>query len=115
MAVITVTETAIQKIRELCHSNNKFAVRLSLKGGGCAGFSYDWGFAESSEIQSSDELLNFGDGAKLTIDAGSVMYLMGTELDYVTEVFGSHFDIRNPNAKSSCGCGESVSFEKELA
>lgn len=115
MAVITVTETAQEKIRELCHSNNKFAVRLSLKGGGCAGFSYDWGLVDVEEIQPQDELLNFGSGAKLTIDAGSIMYLMGTELDYVTEVFGSHFDIRNPNAKSACGCGESISFEKETA
>jgi iron-sulfur cluster assembly protein len=115
MAVITVTERAIEKIRELCHHNNKYAVRLSIKGGGCAGYSYDWGFAGQSEIAPADELLNFGNGAKFTIDAASVMYILGTELDYVTEVFGSHFDIRNPNAKSACGCGESISFEKETA
>ena len=115
MAVITVTERAIEKIKELCHHNNKYAVRLSIKGGGCAGYSYDWGFADQSEIAPADELLNFGNGAKFTIDAASVMYILGTELDYVTEVFGSHFDIRNPNAKSECGCGESISFEKETA
>jgi iron-sulfur cluster assembly protein len=115
MAVITVTERAIEKIKELCHDNNKYAVRLSIKGGGCAGYSYDWGFADQSEIAPADELLNFGNGAKFTIDAASVMYILGTELDYVTEVFGSHFDIRNPNAKSACGCGESISFEKETA
>jgi iron-sulfur cluster assembly protein len=115
MAVITVTERAIEKIKELCHHNNKYAVRLSIKGGGCAGYSYDWGFADQSEIAPADELLNFGNGTKFTIDAASVMYILGTELDYVTEVFGSHFDIRNPNAKSACGCGESISFEKETA
>ena len=115
MAVITVTERAMEKIKELCHHNNKYAVRLSIKGGGCAGYSYDWGFAHQSEIAPADELLNFGNGAKFTIDAASVMYILGTELDYVTEVFGSHFDIRNPNAKSACGCGESISFEKETA
>ena len=115
MAVITVTERAIEKIKELCHHNNKYAVRLSIKGGGCAGYSYDWRFADQSEIAPADELLNFGNGAKFTIDAASVMYILGTELDYVTEVFGSHFDIRNPNAKSACGCGESISFEKETA
>ena len=115
MAVITVTERAIEKIKELCHDNNKYAVRLSIKGGGCAGYSYDWGFADQSEIAPADELLNFGNGAKFTIDAARVMYILGTELDYVTEVFGSHFDIRNPNAKSACGCGESISFEKETA
>ena len=63
MAVITVTENAIAKIRELCHNNHKYAVRLSIKGGGCAGYSYDWGFADESEIAATDELLNFGDGA----------------------------------------------------
>ena len=115
MAVITITERAIEKIKELCHYNNKYAVRLSIKGGGCAGYSYDWGFADQLEIAPADELLNFGNGAKFTIDAASVMYILGTELDYVTEVFGSHFDIRNPNAKSACGCGESISFEKETA
>ncbi len=115
MAVITVTEKAIAKIKELCHLNHKYAVRLSVKGGGCAGYSYDWGFAEESEISPADELLNFGEGAKFTIDAASVMYILGTELDYVHEVFGSKFEIKNPNAKSACGCGESISFEKETA
>ena len=115
MAVITVTENAIAKIKELCHNNHKYAVRLSIKGGGCAGYSYDWGFADESEIAATDELLNFGDGAKFTIDAASVMFIIGTELDYVHEVFGSKFEIKNPNTKSACGCGESISFEKETA
>ena len=115
MAVITVTENAIAKIRELCHNNHKYAVRLSIKGGGCAGYSYDWGFADESEIAATDELLNFGDGAKFTIDAASVMFIIGTELDYVHEVFGSKFEIKNPNTKSACGCGESISFDKETA
>ena len=52
MAVITVTERAIEKIKELCHHNHKYAVRLSIKGGGCAGYSYDWGFADQSDFPS---------------------------------------------------------------
>ena len=115
MAVITVTENAIAKIRELCHNNHKYAVRLSIKGGGCAGYSYDWGFADESDIAATDELLSFGDNAKFTIDAASVMFIIGTELDYVHEVFGSKFEIKNPNTKSACGCGESISFDKETA
>ena len=55
MAVITVTERAMEKIKELCHHNNKYAVRLSIKGGGCAGYSYDWGFAHQSEIAPEDQ------------------------------------------------------------
>ena len=115
MAVITVTENAIAKIKELCHNNHKYAVRLSIKGGGCAGYSYDWGFADESDIAATDELLSFSDNAKLTIDAASVMFIIGTELDYVHEVFGSKFEIKNPNTKSACGCGESISFDKETA
>jgi len=110
MTVLTLTNKAKLKVQELCASNSKFAVKLSLKGGGCAGFSYDWGFADQSEIQQGDELISCDQG-NLVVDSASIMFLLGTELDYVDEVFGSHFDIRNPNAKSSCGCGESVNFE----
>jgi len=114
MDVITVTEKARQRIQHLCATNAKYAVHLGVKGGGCAGYSYDWGFADRSEVLSSDVLIEFDKGA-LMIDAASVMYVMGTELDFVDEVFGARFEIRNPNAKSSCGCGESINFEKEVA
>ena len=112
MPILTLTDTAKQKIKDLCESNNKYAVSLGIKGGGCAGFSYDWGFADESTIQPSDELIEV-DGGKLVVDSHSVMYLLGTELNYVHEVFGSHFEINNPNTKSSCGCGESIQFNME--
>ena len=59
MAILTLTESAEQKIKELCSKNNKYAVKLGIKGGGCAGFSYDWGFAEKNEIDKRDELIEF--------------------------------------------------------
>mgnify|MGYP003301625782 FL=1 len=112
MPIMTLTNTAEEKIKELCTNNNKWAVRLGIKGGGCAGFSYDWGFAEQDEMQDNDELIETN-GGRLVVDSHSVMYLLGTELDFVNEVWGSHFDIKNPNAKSACGCGESIQFDLE--
>ena len=113
MTVLTITDKAKDKVQELCAKNGKYAVRLGLKGGGCAGFSYDWGFAEQSEIDKEDELIKCNEG-NLVIDTSSAFYLFGTELDYVEEVFGAHFDIKNPNTKSACGCGESINFDMRV-
>tara|TARA_B100000003_G_C10709002_1_gene282251 strand:+ start:43 stop:384 length:342 start_codon:yes stop_codon:yes gene_type:complete len=113
MTVMTITEKAKEKVQELCAKNGKYAVRLGLKGGGCAGFSYDWGFAEQSEVVEEDELIKCNEG-NLVIDSASAFYLFGTELDYIEEVFGSRFDIKNPNTKSACGCGESVNFDMRV-
>ena len=108
-----ITESAKSQIENLLSKNpEKYAVSLSVLGGGCAGFSYDWGFAEQDEMQDNDELIETN-GGRLVVDSHSVMYLLGTELDYVNEVWGSHFDIKNPNAKSACGCGESIQFDLE--
>jgi iron-sulfur cluster assembly protein len=112
MAILTLTDSAKQKIKELCLQSKKYAVRLGIKGGGCAGFSYDWGFAEKSEIDKQDELIEFT-GGKLLVDSTSIMFLLGSELNFVSEVWGSHFDIKSPKVKSSCGCGESITFDME--
>ena len=68
---------------------------------------------EQSEIDKEDELIKCNEG-NLVIDTSSAFYLFGTELDYVEEVFGSHFDIKNPNTKSACGCGESINFDMRV-
>jgi iron-sulfur cluster assembly protein len=112
MPILTLTSTAQQKIKDLCVSKDKYAVRLGIRGGGCAGFSYDWGFADESEIESGDEIIQV-EGGRLVVDSHSVMYLFGTEIDYVNEVFGSQFEIHNPNTKSACGCGESIQFDMD--
>tara|TARA_B100000700_G_C15039276_1_gene854478 strand:+ start:2773 stop:3096 length:324 start_codon:yes stop_codon:yes gene_type:complete len=104
--MITLTESAKKQIEDLCKQNNVDAVKLSVAGGGCAGFKYDWGFTSNDKIESDDEVIELTEG-KFVIDSMSVMYVAGTEIDYVREVFGSHFEIKNPSASSSCGCGES--------
>ena len=110
MSVCTLTESAKNKINTLCEEKSAYAVSLNMKGGGCAGFEYTWDFAEQADIQEGDEVIETGNG-RLVIGAPSIMFLVGTEIDYVSQVFGSNFEIHNPNAKSSCGCGVSVNFD----
>ena len=80
-------------------------MRLNVKGGGCAGFQYKWGFA--NDISADDEVVDLENNTKFVVDKMSVMFVAGTTIDYVKEVWGSSFQIKNPNATSSCGCGES--------
>lgn len=110
MSILTLTENAKHKINELCTEKDAFAVSLNMKGGGCAGFEYEWDFADKAD--PGDELINTGNG-NLVIGKQSMMFLFGTEIDYVKQIFGSNFEIRNPNAKSSCGCGVSVNFDMD--
>lgn len=112
MSIIELTESAQDKINQLCSENKAYAVTLDMKGGGCAGFEYTWGFCEAEDVDDRDEVIDAGTG-KLVIGAHSIMFLIGTVIDYKNEIFGSHFDIHNPNAQSSCGCGTSVSFNMD--
>ena len=108
--MISITESASKQIKDLCESNDKWGVKLSVKGGGCAGFSYDWNFIDSeSDILSDDEVFDV-DSKKFIVDGMSLMFVLGTRLDYKKEIFGSSFVFENPNAKSSCGCGTSFAF-----
>jgi len=106
MTLVNVTESAKEQMLKLCKENCTDAVHLSVKGGGCSGFKYEWGFVNEDKIEQGDEVIDLG-GAKFVVDSVSVMYVAGTEVDYVREVFGSHFNIKNPTATASCGCGES--------
>ena len=82
------------------------ALRVAIDGGGCSGFSYVFDFAVEPE---DGDLVIARDGASVFIDPVSLDLLKGSEIDYVTELIGASFQIRNPNAKSSCGCGTSFS------
>ena len=111
MTICTLTDVATAQINTICKENDCFAVSLDLKGGGCAGFEYDWGTIDSeTEVGEKDLVIDTGDG-KFIIGSTSMMFLFGTEIDYVKSIVGSNFEIRNPNAQSSCGCGVSVNFD----
>ena len=107
MNVCTLTESAKQQINTICQENDCYGISLNLKGGGCAGFKYDWSLED--ETKSDDEVIELPKG-KFLIDPASIMYLLGSTVDYKKEVFGSYFDVSNPASTSSCGCGESVGF-----
>ena len=104
MNLINLTQAAKDHLNKLTSDNNKKYVRLEVKGGGCAGFKYEWSFDDV--IQDTDESIDF-DGVTLLLDNASILYLSGMTIEYRKEIFGSFLELKNPNAKSTCGCGES--------
>ena len=103
-----ITDKAKTQMEGLLSKNpGKYAVSLMVKGGGCAGFKYDWGFIDSKDkVGVDDGTEDWGTG-RFVVDDSSMLYVAGTKIDWKEEVFGSQFEISNPNSSSSCGCGES--------
>jgi iron-sulfur cluster assembly accessory protein len=110
MTFCTLTPDAKQQISKLCQENNCYAVKLGVKGGGCAGFEYEWSTVQVDDINTTDKMIEC-DSGNFVIDSHSVMFLLGSEIDYKKDLMGSMFDIKNPNAQSSCGCGVSINFD----
>ena len=105
--MLELTENAIKRLSYIANKAGTRYVRLDIKGGGCAGFKYQWGFAKTKDdVEKADHIVEWENG-RFTVDATSLLYVMGTTIDYKQEVFGSQFEVINPNATSSCGCGES--------
>ena len=104
--MITLTDKAAEKVKEIRQAEgieDVMALRLRVVGGGCSGFSYDLYF---DSAQDTDKVFD-SHGVKLVVDQMSLMYLMGTEVDYVEGLHGAGFKFQNPNVKSTCGCGSS--------
>ena len=95
----------IEKVKAEQKVPDESVLRLGVKGGGCSGFSYFMGFDRE---QTGDEILQFN-GLKVAVDPKSLTYLSGIELDFNEDVLNRGFVFKNPNAKSSCGCGHSFS------
>ncbi len=102
------TSAAAAKVRELIaeEGNPDLKLRVYIQGGGCSGFQYGFEFDEQ---QGDDDLAVQTDGVTLLVDPLSLQYLMGAEVDYTESLHGAQFVIRNPNAKTTCGCGSSFS------
>jgi len=114
MSICTLTDAAKKQINTICEENDCFAVSLNIKGGGCAGFEYEWSTLGSpTEIEEGDIHIQTGDNGNFVIGAHSLMFLFGTEIDYKKDIIGAMFEINNPNAQSSCGCGVSVNFDMD--
>jgi iron-sulfur cluster insertion protein len=105
---ITITESAARRIAALmsAEANPKLMLRVAVSGGGCSGFQY--GFSLDAE-RLDDDLLFEQSGIKVVIDSTSMELVQGAEIDFVEELVGASFQVRNPNATSSCGCGNSFS------
>ncbi|WP_439634411.1 iron-sulfur cluster insertion protein ErpA [Glycocaulis sp.] len=106
-AQISLSETAARQILQILKGQDKQFLRVSVIGGGCSGFSYQ--FDLESE-RSDDDLAIERDGATVLVDTMSVDFLKGSEIDYVDELIGASFRIHNPNATAACGCGTSFSI-----
>lgn len=104
----TITTAAKEQMSKLLAKNtDKYAVHLSVRGGGCAGFKYEWGFIDSADKVEKGDHVEEWDNGRFIVDSISMFYVMGTVIDWKEEVFGSQFEISNPNATAGCGCGES--------
>jgi iron-sulfur cluster assembly accessory protein len=106
--VITLTETAAKKVKELVEAegNNELALRVAVRPGGCSGFSYEMFF--DSDFAADDQKADY-DGVKVVVDSASLQYLNGASLDYKEGLMGAGFTVNNPNTTRSCGCGQSFS------
>ena len=106
--MVGLSDKAAEKVKEIRGEENiedSYALRLKVQGGGCSGFSYDLYFDQPQEADQSFDVK----GVKLICDQMSLMYLAGTEIDYVEGLHGAGFKFNNPNTKSTCGCGSSFS------
>ena len=106
---LNFSASAAAKVRELIQEegNETLALRVYIQGGGCSGFQYGFEFDEN---RADDDLAVDTDGVTLLVDPLSLQYLMGAEVDYSESLQGAQFVIRNPNAKTTCGCGSSFSM-----
>ena len=107
VAPISLTNKAAEKVKELILSQKKYALRLDLKKGGCAGMEYSMQYVDAAA--ENEEVVEF-DGARIIVAPLAQMYLFGTTIDYEDGLLESGFKFNNPNVSEACGCGESIKF-----
>jgi iron-sulfur cluster insertion protein len=106
--LVKLTARAAEKVKAIRTEEkieDSYGLRLKVMGGGCSGFAYDLFFDQPQDVDQTFE----SQGIRLLCDQMSLMYLVGTEIDYVESLQGSGFKFTNPNVKSTCGCGSSFS------
>mmetsp|Transcript_21595 Transcript_21595/g.42942 ORF Transcript_21595/g.42942 Transcript_21595/m.42942 type:complete len:125 (+) Transcript_21595:376-750(+) len=110
--LFSLTQSAAGRIKQLMAAKvskgaeSLFGVKVGLKRRGCNGLSYTMNYVTESQIGRLDEVIKDQE-VTVVVDANAVMYLAGTQMDYVTDALGSEFVFNNPNKKSECGCGQS--------
>jgi iron-sulfur cluster assembly accessory protein len=104
---VSVSSNAAKRIAEILRSEPEGSMlRVSVEGGGCSGFRYEFAV---EKIRQEEDLVVERDGVTVVVDPVSLEYMKGSEIDFVDELIGASFQIRNPNASSGCGCGTSFS------
>ncbi len=106
---VGLSSSAAARIKALkkIQGNDKLMFRLSVSGGGCSGFQYGFDFVEEKQ---DDDIIVEKDGVTMLVDNMSLLYVVDSQVDYITDLIGSSFQVINPNAQSSCGCGSSFSI-----
>jgi iron-sulfur cluster assembly accessory protein len=107
-ASVTVSEKAVRRIGEILKAEPAGTMlRVSVEGGGCSGFQYKF---DMERAKADDDLVISRDGATVLIDSVSVGYMAGSEIDFVDDLIGASFKVKNPKATASCGCGTSFAL-----
>ncbi len=105
---VTLSDRAARRIAEILKAEQEATtLRISVSGGGCSGFQYGFDF---DRARQPDDLVIEKDGATVLIDSMSLQFMTGSEIDFVDNLMGQSFQIKNPNATASCGCGTSFSI-----
>jgi iron-sulfur cluster assembly accessory protein len=104
---LTMTDRAARRIGEILKGEPGAKLRLSVLGGGCSGFQYKF---DMERAKTADDLVISRDGATVLIDSVSVGYMAGSEIDFVDDLIGAAFKVKNPKATASCGCGTSFAL-----
>ncbi|MGB8817616.1 MAG: iron-sulfur cluster assembly accessory protein [Rhizobiaceae bacterium] len=108
MGLFTVSDSAAKRIGViLAKDTGKAALRISVEGGGCSGFSYKFDLVDALE---PDDIIVEKNGARVLVDPVSLEYMDGSELDFIDNLMGQSFQVKNPLATASCGCGTSFSL-----
>ena len=105
-APLTISASAARRLQKLLAGEAGAALRISVKGGGCSGFQYAFDIETN---RAADDLVVTRDGASVVVDPVSLEMMRGSELDFVDDLMGQAFKVKNPNAVASCGCGVSFS------
>ena len=111
-AAVTITPAATRQIARLMEKQTSQGLRIGVKKGGCAGMEYTMDYV--AEVNPLDEVVE-QDGARVLIAPMAQLFLIGTEIDYETELLSAGFKFRNPNVAEACGCGESIKFKDSPA
>lgn len=105
---VSLSERAAKRVAEILQADpDKHMLRVSVEGGGCSGFQYKFDLVDTGE---QDDFIIEKSGATVLIDQTSLVYMLGSEIDFVDDLIGASFQINNPNAVAACGCGTSFSI-----